>query len=308
MSALYFDISYARIIERILLTGKRTMDRTNTGTLSVFCDQVRIDLKKEYPLTQLKLTKPSNIIGELLWFLSGDTTLPTLRYFSNLSPDQHTIWSHDMEKFKSISDKTQYQDDCGRIYGYQWRKQDVVDMDGMVSKHDQITTLIDNIKAVKAGNPTHARRLKVQSWNPYDHTVGDKIVAALPACHDGFQVILTEDNTVLNLEFHMRSTDVMLGLPYNIASYAALAHILAKLTGCDVGELVFSGVDIHIYANHIEGAKTVIERARYLGANNTKLTLPKFSTLDELLSKYTAKDFVVTDYKPQPFISFPQAS
>lgn len=305
-----FDKSYLELLSKVISKGDYVEDRTGTGCYSLFGETLRVDLSKsQFPLLTTKKINFSNIVGELLFFLSGETNLKTLRHYSDKPEGAHTIWSDDAKKYweaqtskynkKNLTDS----EELGEIYSKQWRNWHVnYDDHCGLETHDQIQTLLDNIKAVREGDPTTARRLRVSSWNPYDHTVGDKQWCALPACHTDFQVIL-RGNT-LNLAFTMRSSDVFLGLPYNIASYALLAHILARLTGCDVGELVYFGVDIHLYQNHIEQAKEQLSRKPY---HTPYLVMPEFDTLEELL-ELTAKDFVLPDYKCHDFIKAPQAS
>lgn len=308
-----FDKSYLELLSKVISKGDYVEDRTGTGCYSLFGETLRVDLSTgEFPLLTTKKINFSNIVGELLFFLSGKTDLKTLRHYSDKPEGAHTIWSDDAEKFWKYCEcaggveKYIYNsrsEELGNIYSKQWRKWHL-DEDRLLGEytHDQIQTLLDNIKAVREGNPTTARRLRVSSWHPYDHTVGDKQWCALPACHTDFQVIL-RGNT-LNLAFTMRSSDVFLGLPYNIASYALLAHILAQLTGYDVGELVYFGVDIHLYYNHTEQAKEQLSRKPY---HTPCLVMPEFDTLEELL-KQTAKDFKLPDYKCHEFIKAPQAS
>jgi thymidylate synthase len=159
------------------------------------------------------------IAGEALWFLAGLTDLKSLRKYQNKPENSHTIWTDDFNKFWDNLDKLygkgndrlcHRENECGgRIYGKQWRERYSCATNGYPAKHDQIQTLLDNIVDVKDGNPRQARRLIVDSWNPYDHTVGEKIVAALSACHDSFQCIVRGDK--LDLRFHCRSNDTLLG-------------------------------------------------------------------------------------------------
>ncbi|UZV41288.1 putative thymidylate synthase [Vibrio phage vB_VpaM_R16F] len=299
----WLEVQYLHLLEDLLEEGIYTEDRTNTGTYSKFGHVIRHDLSKGFPLLTTKKINFSLVAGELLWFLSGKTDLPSLRVYQNKPENSHTIWSDDFKKYSETSELSTEGEELGRIYGFQLRETYHVDIDYNLVLHDQLKTLIDNIKAVK-DNPNHpmARRLRCSFWNPYDHTVGDKKWCALPSCHTDFQCIVR--NGKLNLSFSMRSSDVFLGLPYNISSYGLLCHILAKLTGLEVGELVYFGNDVHVYKNHIDQVKEQISRKP---RDLPELVLPEFNTLEELLM-LTGKDFKLEGYDPHGFIKAPQAS
>lgn len=298
--ASWFEVQYLGLLDELLEEGIYTEDRTNTGTYSKFGHVIRHDLSKGFPLLTTKKINFNLVAGELLWFLAGKTDLPSLRVYQNKPEDSHTIWSDDFEKFWRSTEYKGYNEDmCGGwIYGKQLRSYPAGE-----TSHDQLQTLIDNIESVKR-NPNHttARRLRCSFWNPYDHTVGDKKWCALPACHTDFQCIVR--NGKLNLSFSMRSSDVFLGLPYNLSSYGLLCYILAELTGLEVGELVYFGNDVHVYKNHIDQVKEQISRKP---RDLPELILPEFNTLEELL-KLTGKDFELEGYDPHGFIKAPQAS
>lgn len=299
-----YEKQYLALCNDILENGDYVEDRTGTGCYSVFGAYMKIDLSEGFPIPTTKKVNLSNIVGELEWFIGGYTDLPTLRHYQNKEENTRTIWTDDFNKYWNTpyGEYAEPNQDGGRIYGYQWRNFYALDPENNIVKHDQIKELIKNIIAVKNGDMTMARRLIVTAWNPYDHTVGDKVVAALPACHDSFQCIIR--NGKLSLRFHCRSNDIFLGNPYNITSYALLCHILAKLTGLEVGELLYFGTDVHLYSNHIDQMKEQLSREpRQL----PKLILPEFETLEELL-ELTAKDFKLEGYDPHPFIKAPQAS
>lgn len=299
--ASWFEIQYLGLLDELLEEGVYTEDRTNTGTYSKFGHVIKHDLSKGFPLLTTKKINFNLVAGELLWFLSGKTDLPSLREYQNKPEGSHTIWSDDFEKFWKTANSAFFEsEECGGfIYGRQIR--DWTTPEG--ETHDQLLTLIDNIKSVK-NNPNHptARRLRCSFWNPYDHTVGDKKWCALPACHTDFQCVVR--NGKLNLSFTMRSSDVFLGLPYNLSSYGLLCHILSHLTELEVGELVYFGNDVHIYKNHIDQVNEQLSRKP---KDLPELVLPEFSSLEELLS-LTGKDFKLEDYDPHGFIKAPQAS
>ncbi len=300
------DKIYLDFVKEVKDTGIYTKDRTNTGCYSVVGGMMVFDLSEYFPLLSTKKINPSNIFGEALWFLSGSTDLPSLRAYSDKPEGSHTIWSDDFEKYWNANPKNHLirkLEEGGAIYGQQWRKKRVAHPEmPWILFHDQIQTLLDNILAVKGGDYTQARRLIVDSWDAAIHTK-EKNGAALSACHDSFQCIIRNDT--LDLRFHMRSNDLFLGCPYNIASYAFIAHILAQLTGLKVGRLVYFGTDCHIYSNHLEQVGEQLSRT---GSEKLpQIGMPEFSTLEELL-ELTAKDFEIINYDPNPFIKAPQAS
>ena len=295
--------NYLALMADVKLNGEFVGDRTKTGCYSVFGRQMRWDLEHGFPLVTTKKVNPANIFGEMLWMLAGHTDLPSLRRYQNKPEGAQTIWSDDFKKFWATTTSTDMYNastECGGyIYGKQWR---AFSTDGG-AECDQLLHLIDNIKSVVA-DPTHpmGRRLIVHAWNPADMLDGDKKWVALPACHTGFQCIVR--NGKLNLKFTMRSNDFFLGTPFNIAFYACLTHVLAQLTGLQVGELVYDGTDVHLYSNHMEQVDIQLARAPH---KLPTLLMPEFSTLDELL-QLTGKDFVLDGYTHHPFIKAPQAS
>ena len=249
-------------------TGKLVQDRTGVGTYNLFHRSLRFDISKGFPLLTTKKMSIKSILGELLWFISGSTNALELEEKYGC-----TIWREWSDEYGKL----------GKVYSHQWRNFGEYNEGYEYSKgFDQVKWLINEIKT----NPT-SRRLYVTSANP-----NDRYDQALDCCHNYFQVVIK--NGKLNLYFQMRSTDVFLGLPYNIASYALLAHMLALETGYEVGELVYSGVDVHLYSNHIEQAKEQLKRE------------PKgFPTL--IVNKkpffdYTLDDFKVVGYESHPTI------
>lgn len=292
------DKQYLDLCKDILDNGTSVSNRTGFDTKRVFSRQLRVDLQKGFPLLTTKKMFWKNIIGEVLWFFNGDNCLPSLRKYQCKEEGANTIWSADYQKYKdrliSAGVRQVYSESLGNIYGTQIRSYNGI---------DQLNLLIKNIKEVMK-DPTHsmARRLKCEFWNPEDHLDSEGLKAALPACHTGF-ICMVEGNK-LNMKFYMRSNDVFLGLPYNLASYATMCHIIAKLTGLQVGELVYDGADVHIYHNHIEQIKIQIEREPY---ESPQLILPDINSLEDLTS-LTANDFKVNNYKYHSFIKGVQAS
>lgn len=298
-----YEEQYLALLKELIGKGDLVEDRTGTGTYSLFGRTLEQDLSKGFPLLTTKKVNFNLVAGELLWFLSGDVDLGSLRRYQNKPEGSHTIWSDDFNKYKETSLLNPTNECLGRIYGNQLRSYNCVDIDYYNHYHDQLTTLIDNIKAVKE-NPSHpmSRRLRCVFWNPYDHTIGDKKWCALPACHTDFQCIVRKGK--LHLSFSMRSSDTFLGLPFNMASYALLCHILAKLTGLEVGVVKYYGVDVHLYSNHKEQA---LEQLSRQPTELPEIVMPEFETLEQLL-ELTGKDFKLKGYNPQGFIKAPQAS
>ena len=277
--------SYLNLLQELVNeseTGQLVQDRTGVGTYNLFHRSLRFDIGKEFPLLTTKKMSLKSIVGELLWFLSGNTNAKELEEKYGC-----TIWRE-----WALPDG-----ELNKVYGHQWRNfgqvQEYCEVASCLSGEDQayydvqegfdqIKWLINEIKT----NPT-SRRLYVTSANP-----NDRYEQQLDCCHNYFQVVIKDCK--LNLYFQMRSTDAFLGLPYNIASYALLAHMLALETGYKVGELVYSGVDVHLYSNHIEQAKEQLKRE------------PKgFPTL--IINKkpffdYTLDDFKVINYESHPTI------
>ncbi|ALM62061.1 thymidylate synthase [Vibrio phage qdvp001] len=306
---LSYEHQYLDLSRKILEEGEYTEDRTGTGVYSTIGGLIRHDLSKGFPLLTSKKINFNLIAGEMLWMLSGSNNLKDLRKYQCKEEDSRTIWTDDFEKYWNCLDEQGEDLLCqrvnqtgGRIYGKQWREFYSCGKDGYPFRHDQIAELIKNIKAVRDGDYRQARRLIVSAWHPYDHTEGEKQVAALSACHDNFQCIVR--NGKLSLRYHLRSNDHFLGAPFNAGFYALLCHCLAQICELEVGELIYMGTDIHIYSTHIEQVKLQLSRDP---KNPPKLIMSKFNTLEELLM-LTGKDFKLEGYEPHGFIKAPQAS
>lgn len=296
---------YLDLLKDVLDNGKLVDDRTNTGCIRVFSRSMRFDLSEGIPLLTTKKIRWENVVGELLWMLSGKTDLPSLREYQCKPEGSKTIWSDDFGKYWGRLEKAQPSsgsicldrmlEEGGCIYGTNLRS--------YCNSVDQLKVLIENIKLTKE-NPNYSmgRRLKCEFWNPTVHLDSESMNAALPACHNGFQCMVDGDK--LNLKFNMRSNDLFLGCPYNVFFYGVLTHVLAKLTGMQVGELVYDGTDCHIYRNHVGQVKEQLTR---VPKGFPELVLPAFDTLEELLG-LTATDFKVVGYEPDAFIAAPQAS
>lgn len=256
--------AYLDLMRRVLDHGTPQMDRTGTGTLSVFGHQMRFDLAQGFPLLTTKKLHLRSIVIELLWFLRGDTNVEWLR------ERKVSIWDEWADE----------QGDLGPVYGKQWR--DWATADG---RHiDQIAELIDQIKT----NPASRRQI-VSAWNP-----GDLHAMALAPCHCLFQTHVA--NGKLSLQLYQRSADIFLGVPFNIASYALLTMLLAQQCDLEPGEFIWTGGDCHLYSNHLEQAREQLGRAPG--------PLPRLDILRkaEAIDGYAYEDFALHDYVAQPHI------
>ena len=219
---------YLELLQRIRTEGVYRGDRTGTGTYSVFGHQMRFNLADGFPLVTTKRLHLKSIIHELLWFIAGDTNI---KYLKDNGVSIWDDWADD-------------KGDLGPVYGHQWRSWPTPDG----RKIDQITALVDQIKS----NP-NSRRLIVSAWN-----VADVDNMALPPCHCLFQFYVADGK--LSCQLYQRSADVFLGVPFNIASYALLTHMMAQVTGLAVGDFVHTFGDAHLYSNHLEQAELQISR------------------------------------------------
>src|SRR5437868_8125875 len=215
---------YESLLKYVKKNGVKKTDRTGTGTISVFGYQMRFDLNEGFPLVTTKKLHLKSIIHELLWFLKGTTNLEYLH------ANGVTIWDEWADE----------KGELGPVYGYQWRSWPTPD-GGHI---DQIAKLIAGIKK----NPDSRRHI-VTAWNPAD--VDDM---ALPPCHCLFQFFVADGK--LSCQLYQRSADIFLGVPFNIASYALLTHMVAQAVGLEVGDFVHSFGDVHLYLNHMEQATT----------------------------------------------------
>lgn len=229
---------YQDLIKDIFENGYETDDRTGTGTIALFGTKLRWDLTKGFPAVTTKKLAWKACIAELIWFLSGSTNVNDLRLIQHDSLIQgKTVWDENYEN--QAKDLGYHSGELGPIYGKQWR-----DFGGV----DQIIEVIDRIKKLP-----NDRRQIVSAWNP-----AELKYMALPPCHMFYQFNVR--NGYLDLQWYQRSVDVFLGLPFNIASYAALVHIVAKICNLIPGDLIFSGGNTHIYMNHVEQCKEILRR------------------------------------------------
>ncbi|MFM7194384.1 MAG: thymidylate synthase [Bacteroidota bacterium] len=261
--------NYLDLMADILATGALKTDRTGTGTLSVFGRQLRFDLSEGFPLVTTKKLHLRSIIHELLWFLSGDTNI---RY---LNEHGVTIWDEWADA----------NGDLGPVYGHQWRSWPAPD-----GRHiDQITQVLEQIRS-----KPDSRRHIVSAWNPAEV---DKM--ALPPCHALFQFYVADGR--LSCQLYQRSADYFLGVPFNIASYALLTHMVAEQCDLEPGEFVWTGGDVHLYTNHLEQAREQLSREPY--------PLPQLVIVrkpDSIFS-YRFDDFRIDGYQSHPAIKAPIA-
>jgi thymidylate synthase len=260
---------YLDFLRHIRQSGARKEDRTGTGTLSVFGYQMRFDLAAGFPLVTTKKLHVRSIIHELLWFLKGDTNLAYLR------DNAVTIWDEWADE----------NGDLGPVYGKQWRRWATADG----REIDQLSLIIDQLKA----NPD-SRRLVVSAWN-----VGELDKMALLPCHALFQFYVADNR--LSCQLYQRSADALLGVPFNIASYALLTHMVAQQCGLDAGDFVWTGGDCHLYLNHLEQADLQLSR--------TPFALPQLHMRRKppSLFDYQFDDFDIRNYEYHPAIKAPIA-
>lgn len=275
---------YQDLIKDIFENGYETDDRTGTGTIALFGTKLRWDLTKGFPAVTTKKLAWKACIAELIWFLSGSTNVNDLRLIQHDSLIQgKTVWDENYEN--QAKDLGYHSGELGPIYGKQWR-----DFGGV----DQIIEVIDCIKKLP-----NDRRQIVSAWNP-----AELKYMALPPCHMFYQFNVR--NGYLDLQWYQRSVDVFLGLPFNIASYATLVHIVAKMCNLIPGDLIFSGGNTHIYMNHVEQCKEILRREPKELCELVISGLPyKFrylSTKEQLkyVLKLRPKDFVLNNYVSHP--------
>ena len=260
---------YLDMMRHVRDHGTFKEDRTGTGTYSCFGYQMRFDLSEGFPLVTTKKLHLRSIIHELLWFLSGETNI---RY---LKENGVSIWDEWADEEGNL----------GPVYGYQWRSWPAAD-----GRHiDQISQVIEQIKT----NPD-SRRIIVSAWN-----VGEIDNMALPPCHAFFQFYVADGR--LSCQLYQRSADIFLGVPFNIASYALLVHMMAQQCDLEVGDFVWTGGDVHLYANHLEQADVQLSRQ--------PLALPKLviQRKPDSLFDYRFEDFVIEGYESHPHIKAPVA-
>ncbi len=282
---------YHELLQHILKNGTERLDRTSTGTISTFGYQMRFDLSEGFPLLTTKKVHFKSIVHELLWFISGSTNIRPLvlnnvRIWNEWPYDKFKKSSaynnETLEEFveKIINDElfANLYGNLGPVYGKQWR-----DFNGI----DQLAVLIDGIKK----NP-FSRRHIISAWNPAE--LEDM---ALPPCHMMMQFYVSSDNKKLSCQLYQRSADVFLGVPFNIASYALLTHLISQVCNLEVGDFVHTFGDAHIYLDHLEQVNTQLHR--------DFRELPKLILNPEVknIEDFKFEDIILEGYNPHPLIS-----
>lgn len=260
---------YLDFMRHVQANGVKKTDRTGTGTLSVFAHQMRFDLSQGFPLLTTKKLHIKSIIHELIWFLAGSTNIKYLK------ENGVSIWNEWADENGEL----------GPVYGSQWRSWPTPDG----QKIDQIEQIIHQIKTTP-----DSRRIIVSAWN-----VADVPKMKLPPCHALFQFYVADGK--LSCQLYQRSADIFLGVPFNIASYALLTHMVAQQTNLEVGDFIWTGGDCHLYLNHLDQANEQLRRA--------PLPLPKLSIKRKPASifEYQFEDFEIQDYQAHPHIKAPVA-
>lgn len=271
---------YLDLLEKIRTEGALKGDRTGSGTLSIFGHQMRFNLAEGFPLVTTKKIHLKSIIHELLWFLKGETSL------AYLHKNQVNIWNEWADD----------QGELGPVYGYQWRSWPTADG----HKIDQIQQIIDQLKKTP-----HSRRIIVSAWNVAD--LPDETISpqanvklgkmALAPCHAFFQFYVADGK--LSCQLYQRSCDTFLGLPFNIASYALLTHIVAQQSDLTLGDFIWTGGDVHLYLNHQEQADLQLNRKPYA------LPTLKIVNKPESIFAYKYEDFVIENYQAHAHIKAP---
>ena len=264
------NTQYEDLLHHIIAHGTHKSDRTGTGTTSVFGHQMRFDLSKGFPLITTKKVHMRSVIVELLWFLRGDTNVKWL------NENGCTIWNEWADENGNL----------GPVYGAQWRTWPNINGTGYI---DQMAEAVQTIKT----NPD-SRRIIVSAWN-----VGELHLMALPPCHALFQFYVADGR--LSCKLYQRSADMFLGVPFNIASYALLTHMVAQQCDLEVGDFIWSGGDCHVYDNHREQVELQLSREPFAPP-----TL-KINRRPDSLFEYKIDDFEVVGYEHHPAIKAPVA-
>ena len=280
------EAAYLDLIRYVRDHGTEKGDRTGTGTRSHFGAQLRFDLQEGFPLLTTKKVHMKSITYELFWFLKGDTHV---KYLQDHNVRSWNEWSTAEQTALAFG---RPEGELGPIYGHQWRNYGATKAeDGSYNQDgvDQISEVIEQIKT----NP-HSRRLIVSGWNPAEATQ-----VALPPCHTLFQFFVADGK--LSCQLYQRSADLFLGVPFNIASYALLTHMIAQVCDLEVGEFIWTGGDCHLYQNHIEQVNEQLSREAY--------ELPSLWLNPEIkdIFDFTFDDIRVDNYKSHPAIKAPVA-
>lgn len=289
------EFEYLNTLKNVLENGNLKEDRTGIGTHSIFGVQMRFDLSKGFPAVTTKKLAWKAVVSELLWFIEGsgdEFRLKEILHGERYS-DKKTIWSDNAKADYWTKKRLQrHPGDLGRIYGVQWRRwrKPLIRVNKVVlQNHDQLLELIKGIK-----EDPNSRRHILTAWNP-----GELDLMALPPCHLMSQFYV--NNNKLSCQMYQRSADLPLGVPFNIASYSLLTHMIAQVCGLEVGEFIHVVGDAHIYNNQIDGVKEQLTR--------NPLPLPKLWLNPDItdITKFTMDDIKLLDYEHHSQINFPFA-
>lgn len=307
--------NYLDLLEDILENGEERHDRTGVGTISVFGRSLRFNLKDGFPAVTTKSLAFPAVVSELLWFLEGSTNEHRLAEIKNDNKPYDQLTEKEKKTIWTLNSENQGKNlgygngELGPIYGYNWRHWKALAGNGhsklgktvtyLIEEFDQLNNVINEIK-----NNPHSRRLLVSAWN-----VPELENMALPPCHYSFQFYVSgPENQYLSLLFNMRSCDLFLGAPFNIASYALLLHIIAKMTGKIPLELIGNFGDAHIYKNHIDVVKEQLKRTPH---KLPTLKMPDLDyqnmSLDEILKSVKTSDFILENYEHDGILKAPMA-
>lgn len=279
------EAAYLQMLQHVLSHGTVKGDRTGTGTYSHFGAQMRFDLTDGFPLLTTKKVHFKSIVYELFWFLKGDTNVQYLQDHGV------RIWN-EWATAEQTARFGRPEGELGPIYGHQWRNYGASKDDNGDYRQDGVDQIVEVIEQIKT-NP-NSRRLIVSGWNPAEANQ-----VALPPCHTLFQFFVADGK--LSCQLYQRSADLFLGVPFNIASYSLLTHMIAQVCGLEVGEFIWTGGDCHIYQNHIEQVKTQLAREPY--------PLPTLTLNRNITDIFDFEfyDISVNNYQSHPTIKAPVA-
>jgi thymidylate synthase len=287
--------NYHDLISKILEKGTPRNDRTGVGTVGLFGEQLRFNLKEGFPAVTTKKLAWKSVVSELLWFIegSGDERKLKQYLYGDSDTEKSTIWTQNSQAdYWTKNRNKKHKDDLGRIYGVQWRswRAPVFSVNKMGIKHiDQLQQLIKGLR-----EDPYSRRHIITAWNP-----GELDMMALPPCHC-FAQFYVRDNK-LSCQMYQRSADVFLGVPFNIASYALFTEMIAQCCDMEAEELIITFGDVHLYNDHIEQAKEQLTRSHF--------PLPTLKINSEIkdITKFNMKDFELVNYQHHQSITAPMA-
>ncbi len=288
--------SYLDLIREVVTTGEKKIDRTGVGTLSVFGRQLRFDLSKGFPLFTTKKVAWKAVAGELLWFVEGNSDERRLCEITHgtRDPEKKTIWSANADA-DYWRHNAKFPGDLGRVYGVQWRgwrKYHTSNgASSLMDEVDQLAGIIETLKTKPAD-----RRMVLTAFN-----VGEMDNMALPPCHMFAQFHVSASTQRLNCQVYIRSNDLFLGLPFNVASYALLVHMMAQVTNLSPGELIVTIGDAHVYLNHLNAVEEQLTRTP------RQLPILKLNRSIDDIDDFTMSDFTIEEYDPYPPIKAPMA-